>query len=134
MKSLIAHDPRVFWNSSEFGSNPPQLVVTTTQTLRTGNLLTGKTGEDAGAPQVSLRSFPNPFHESNTIQFYLEKPGFINLAVYDMTGKQVAVLVNSNLPAGQHRAMFKPVGTATGIYTIRLVHDRKVITQKLVRE
>ncbi len=51
-----------------------------------------------------------------------------------MTGKQVAVLVNGNLPAGQHRAVFKPVGTGTGIYTIRLMHDRKVITQKLVRE
>ncbi len=27
MKSLVAHDPRIFWNASEFGSNPPQLSV-----------------------------------------------------------------------------------------------------------
>lgn len=134
MKSLQAHDPRIFWNSSEFGSNPPQLVVTTTQTLAAGQLQTATVTDEEAVVKASLRSFPNPFHESNTIQFYLEKPGFINLSVYDITGKQVAVLVNGQLPAGQHRAVFKPAGTATGIYTIRLVHDRKVITQKLVRE
>ncbi len=34
MKSLTAHDPRVFWNSKEFGSNPPQLVVQTATGLQ----------------------------------------------------------------------------------------------------
>lgn len=134
MKSLQAHDPRIFWNSSEFGSNPPQLVVTTIQTLAAGQMQTAAATKEEAMVKASLRSFPNPFHESNTIQFYLEKPGFTNLSVYDITGKQAAVLVNGHLPAGQHRAVFKPAGTTTGIYTIRLMHDRQVITQKLVRE
>ncbi len=132
--STIATNPRITWNSKETGSNPPQLVVTTAQTLRSGIVQNIKAGEDEAAGKVTLLSFPNPFHESNTIQFTLEKPGLTNLTVYDISGKQVAVLVNSHLPAGQHRAVFKPVGTATGIFTIRLMYDRKVITQKLVRE
>jgi hypothetical protein len=132
--STIATNPRIVWNSKETGSNPPQLVITTTQTLRTGTQQTLTVGEEQAAQKVAFSSFPNPFHESNTIQFYLDKPGLTNLAVYDMAGKQVAVLVNGHLPAGQHRFVFKPVGTATGIYTVRLMHDRKVITQKLVRE
>lgn len=134
MKSLQAHDPRIFWNSSEFGSNPPQLVVTTTQTPAARQSQTATTRKGDAVIKAPLQSFPNPFHESNTIRFYLQKPGFTNLSVYDITGKQVAVLVNGHLPAGQHRAVFKPAGPVTGIYTIRLMHDRKVITQKLVRE
>ncbi|AXY73422.1 T9SS C-terminal target domain-containing protein [Paraflavitalea soli] len=132
--STIATNPRITWNSKETGSNGPQLVVTTTQALNAGIVQNGKAGEDEVAGKVTLLSFPNPFKESNTIQFTLQKAGFANLSVYDMTGKQVAVLVNGNLPAGQHRAVFKPAGTAPGIYTIRLMYDRKVVTQKLVRE
>lgn len=132
--STIATNPRITWNSKETGSNAPQLVVTTTQALNAGIVQNGKAGDDEVAGKVTLLSFPNPFKESNTIQFTLQKAGFANLSVYDMTGKQVAVLVNGNLPAGQHRAVFKPAGTAPGIYTIRLMYDRKVVTQKLVRE
>ncbi|MDF2188179.1 cellulase family glycosylhydrolase [Paraflavitalea sp. CAU 1676] len=133
--STVVTSPRITWNSKETGSNPPQLVITTASSLNAGTLVqNGLAGEDVAASAVMLKSFPNPFRESNTISFYLEKGGFANLTVFDLLGRRVAVLVNGNLPAGQHRAIFKPVGMGPAVYTIRLVHDRKVVTRKLVRE
>jgi hypothetical protein len=129
--STLATSPRIVWNSKETGSNPPQLVVTTAvQALNTGTLkTTGITTDGA-----SLHTYPNPFHTGNTIRFTLKEAGPTNLAVYDVAGRQVAVLVNAYLPAGEHRAAFRPAGKAVGIYMLCLVHNRQVLTQKLVRD
>jgi endoglucanase len=137
MKSLASADPRIFWNSAEAGNNPPQLVIdasnTTGQSPLVASLLerSTTTGTAAG---TSLSSYPNPFRQTNTIVFSLEQSGHAYLSVYDVTGKEVAVLVNGNLLAGSHRANFEPRRLPAGIYTLRLVHNGKVITTKLVKE
>lgn len=83
---------------------------------------------------TTLSSYPNPFRQTNTIVFSLEQSGHAYLSVYDVTGKEVAVLVNGNLLAGSHRASFEPRRLPTGVYTLKLVHNSKVITTKLVKE
>ncbi len=70
LKCLAAADPRILWNSSEFGSNPPQLVITTT----TAPLARTKTETEKPAVNVSkitLGSYPNPFRENSTITFFI---------------------------------------------------------------
>lgn len=134
LKSLVAHDPRVFWNSSEFGSNPPQLVVNTgTQlTQQSGQMLTME--EDKTATGLALNSFPNPFGTSSTITFSLKKSGYTTLAVYDLQGRQVAMLVQARLAAGDHRTRFVPGKLAAGVYVLKLVQEGKVTTRKLLKE
>jgi endoglucanase len=137
MKSLAAADPRIFWNSAEAGNNPPQLVIDASTTTSKSPLVASlveqstTTGTAAG---TALSSYPNPFRQTNTIVFSLEQSGHAYLSVYDVTGKEVAVLVNGSLLAGSHRATFEPRRLPAGIYTLRLVHNGKVITTKLVKE
>ncbi len=137
MKSLAAADPRILWNSAEAGNNPPQLVIdastTTSKSPLVASLVERSTTTDA-AVGTTLSSYPNPFRQTNTIVFSLEQSGHAYLSVYDVTGKEVAVLVNGNLLAGSHRASFEPRRLPAGIYTLRLVHNGKVITTKLVKE
>jgi endoglucanase len=132
LKSLASHDPRIFWNSSEFGSNPPQLVITTTAPL-------ARTMAPVATPvvttsKVKLNSYPNPFRESSTITFSLPAPGHTQLAAFDITGKQVAVLVNGYLQAGDHRALLSTNQFLSGVYILKLVHNGSIITKKLVKE
>lgn len=121
---------RVLWNSKETGSNAPQLTITLASTARQGT--TELTIPATVASELS--SFPNPFRENNTIAFTLEKPAHTTLAVYDITGKQVAVLVNGMLQAGNHKATFNANHLPAGVYTLKLVHSGKIITKKLLKE
>jgi hypothetical protein len=82
----------------------------------------------------TLASYPNPFRQANTIVFTLEQSGHAYLSVYDLTGKEVAILVNGNLSAGAHRATFEPDRLPAGIYLLKLVHNGKILTKKLVKE
>jgi hypothetical protein len=49
-------------------------------------------------------------------------------------GRQVAVLVNGQVAAGNHRTEFDAHHLAAGTYLLRLVHNGKVLTKKLVKE
>jgi hypothetical protein len=82
----------------------------------------------------SLNSYPNPLQQQNTITFYLEKPGRTTLAVYDITGKQVALLVNDMRQAGNHKTTFMANRLAAGVYTLKLMYNDKIITRKLLKE
>ncbi|WP_158085363.1 PQQ-dependent sugar dehydrogenase [Niastella vici] len=56
--------------------------------------------------KAALNTFPNPFRETSTITFSLPVAGHAQLTTYDITGKQVCVLVNAWLQAGNHRTIF----------------------------
>jgi endoglucanase len=134
MKSLTAHDPRVFWNSKEFGSNAPQLVVQTATGLQS---VTKPLTFELDAPAVEklrLTTYPNPFHGSSIITFHLDRSAQTNLTVYDVTGRRVAVLVNNMLHAGNHRVVFQPEAHASGVYILRMNIDGRTTTRKLVKE
>lgn len=107
------------------------------QTTATAQLFT-VTDEQHGLPnagaKTALNSYPNPFSKVNTITFSLNQSGHVQLAVFDVMGKQVAMLVNSNLQAGIHRASFDSQQLAAGIYTLRLIHNGNVLTKKVVKE
>jgi hypothetical protein len=131
LKNQQTTSGRLLWNSKETGSNAPQLTITTgssaarLQTVATTTPATLTSG---------LNSFPNPFRENNTITFTLGKPAHTNLSVYDITGKQVAVLVNGMLQTGIHKARFNAPHLAAGVYTLKLTYNGKIITKKLLKE
>jgi len=129
----IATDPRIHWNSKETGSNPPQLVITTGSGARVAMTLPS-TPVRSVMPGRIISSFPNPFTNSNTIRFQLEKAGRTHLGVYDLSGRLVEVLVNGELEAGEHRRTFQAKGVAAGVYLVKLVLDGKVAMQKIVKE
>jgi hypothetical protein len=84
--------------------------------------------------KVTLGSYPNPFRENSAITFSLPQAGHAQLVVYDMTGKQVAVLVNAQLTAGNHRTTLSSNKLPAGTYLLKLVYNGKIITKKLLKE
>ena len=54
----------------------------------------------------------------------------IRLVVYDALGREVAVVLDEEQPAGRHTIELASVGLASGTYVIRLVADGEVQTQR----
>jgi hypothetical protein len=64
----------------------------------------------------------------------LPQAGQTQLIVYDMMGKQVSVLINAHLAAGNHRTTLSSNQLPAGTYLLKLVYNGKVITKKLLKE
>jgi hypothetical protein len=69
------------------------------------------------------QNYPNPFNPETLIKYSLAKDGFVKISVYDMIGRQVAVLVNGNKLAGNHQVEFDANyygGLSSGIYYYKI--------------
>lgn len=78
--------------------------------------------EDEVAPRAfALHApYPNPAGGLATISFDISEAAPVRLAVYDMLGRSVAVLLDEQRPAGRHEAAFDGHGFAAGIYLVRM--------------
>lgn len=77
------------------------------------------------------QNYPNPFNPSTNIQFNLPVQGRTELAIYDIIGRQVAVLVQDELPAGTHSYTWDASSLSSGIYIYRLITPEAVISKKM---
>ena len=68
----------------------------------------------------TLSSYPNPFNPSTTIAFSLPQAQIVRLAVYDITGREVAVLADELFVAGEHQVTFDGTQLPSGIYFARI--------------
>ncbi len=68
-----------------------------------------------------LQNYPNPFNPVTSIGLRIAETGFVSLKVFDITGKQVAALVNQELKAGIYNVDFDASHLASGTYFYRLV-------------
>ena len=79
-----------------------------------------------------LAVFPNPFNPATEIRFDLDRTRQVDLRVFDLTGREVAVLLQQTLPSGNHGVKFDGASLASGIYFARLSAGPHVATSKLV--
>ncbi|MFQ5570069.1 MAG: PKD domain-containing protein [Rhodothermales bacterium] len=78
------------------------------------------------------QNYPNPFNPQTTILFTLPQPEWARLAVYDVLGREVAVLVEGPLPAGRHRAVFDAARLPSGVYLYQLRTARQVLSRRML--
>jgi hypothetical protein len=77
------------------------------------------------------QNFPNPFNPSTIIRYQLLKQSYITLKVYDVLGREVAVLVNEEQSSGSHSAIFNAASLGSGIYFYRLTSGSNAETKKM---
>ena len=66
------------------------------------------------------QNYPNPFNPSTTITFSLPRVSEVRLTVYDVLGREVAVLVNEREEAGVHAVTLDASAMASGTYLYRI--------------
>jgi hypothetical protein len=64
--------------------------------------------------------YPNPFRTSAALPFDLDRPGRVRVTVHDVLGRELAVLVDGERPAGRHEAVLTAAGLAGGVYLVRM--------------
>ncbi|HCD51287.1 MAG TPA: hypothetical protein DEQ34_02480, partial [Balneolaceae bacterium] len=77
-------------------------------------------------------NFPNPFNPSTIITFELKSAGFVNLTIFDITGRKIKTLINRKLNAGEHAIDFEAENLPSGVYVYSLTYDNTfTITRKM---
>jgi hypothetical protein len=76
--------------------------------------------DSAPAAFALLQNYPNPFNPSTTIGYQIPVSCTVKLVVFDLLGREVAVLVNGPKGSGGHAVTFDATGLASGAYFYRL--------------
>ena len=90
------------------------------------------TGKAAARNYFLYDNYPNPFNPATTIRFSLPVSGNVTLTVYDINGKQVAILVNGYLATGVHEVKFNAQRLASRIYIYELKAEKFISAKKLL--
>jgi hypothetical protein len=78
------------------------------------------------------QNFPNPFNPSTTIKFGITEASNVNLRVYDILGKEVAVLIdNQFMGAGSYNVKFDARNLASGTYIYRITAGNSTVSKKM---
>ena len=87
--------------------------------------------EELPAEVMLLGNYPNPFNPETTISYALPQGAEVRLAVYDLLGHEVAVLVDGSQPAGQHTVRFDGGDLPSGSYVYRLQVGEEVVARTM---
>ena len=79
-----------------------------------------------------MPAYPNPFNPSTNVEFRIENSGIIRLSVFDMLGREIAVLVHETKPPGIYRVRWDASCQPSGIYFAILNAAGKREIQKMV--
>ena len=78
------------------------------------------------------QNYPNPFNPSTTIKYSIAEDGFVKLAVYNMLGEEVAMIVNTTQKAGRYEVNFNASELSSGVYIYKLEASKYTASKKLM--
>ncbi|HTY01666.1 MAG TPA: T9SS type A sorting domain-containing protein [Bacteroidota bacterium] len=78
-----------------------------------------------------LQNFPNPFNPKTVVSGQWSVTSVVRLAVYDMLGREVAVLASGRYPAGKYEFTFDGSNLSSGVYFYRLVAGNYTAVRKM---
>jgi hypothetical protein len=99
--------------------------------LRLENTVGVEDGPEGSEPLSLLPPAPNPSTGATTLRFTLDAGADVRLAVYDVAGREVALLASGELLAGHHEVVFDGSRLPAGVYLVRLQTGTAVATRRL---
>jgi predicted acyl esterase len=130
---------RIYYTNKSFINLPIQLTGTS---LLGDNIFSTETGspdivtqENTETPKdFSLRqNYPNPFNPTTVINYSIPYNSYVTLKVYDISGKEVATLVNNQAAPGNYSVSFNAnaYNLSSGIYFYKIVAGNFINVKKL---
>jgi hypothetical protein len=92
-------------------------------------------GVEEQAPVIAdfrlYQNYPNPFNPATIIAFHLPSEQHVSLRIFDLLGREVRVLADGVLSAGDHRFQFDGSQFSSGVYIYRVVAGNHVESKKM---
>ncbi len=99
-------------SNSALGNNKPKPVYT-------------------GTKDIISQNYPNPFNPSTNIAFTLANDAKVSIAIFDMSGRQLQVLVDGFVTAGDHSVTWNASNYASGTYFYKFTNGNNVEVKKM---
>ncbi len=77
-------------------------------------------------------NYPNPFNPSTNIKFYIPQDDKVVIKIYDILGREIQTLVNSEFTAGDHVVVFTTNSLASGVYFYQMKAGNFVEAKKMI--
>ena len=121
-------------NWAIFDANNSTIWTNATFTNLTAPSLTLETSSTPTIPKdyELFQNYPNPFNPSTTIKFAIPKRSLVNIKVYDITGKEIATLLNDNKEAGTYSINFNASKLSSGVYFYKITSESFVQIRKML--
>lgn len=110
------HDSLSSWKSHT-------VVVDTTTAIENGKNL---------PDQFRLyQNYPNPFNSSTTIEYDIAERSKVKISIYNITGKKIATLLDTEKEPGEYSIKWNPSNQATGVYFYRIKTETNTAVKKM---
>ena len=84
--------------------------------------------------QNSIKIFPNPTNDFFSVRFNLDDDGKIEASLYDIGGRKVASLLQTQGKKGLNELNFSLAPLAQGIYLVKIIaNDKELLKEKVVK-
>jgi uncharacterized lipoprotein YddW (UPF0748 family) len=104
----------------------------TTFGFRTVQVVSVETGPELPTEYQLSQNYPNPFNPTTAISFQLPAASKTRIVVYDLLGREVAVLVDDFMPTGSYTITWNAGSVASGVYLCRMTAGGFAATRRMV--
>ncbi len=118
------YDFSPFWHSEQDTLGEYSMAYCAEVTKAAAALLLYAANEPGSFEKIDYRisqNYPNPFNSTTRIDFSVPEPVFVDIKIYDILGREITTIRNSNIPAGIHTITFnaQEYDLASGVYLYR---------------
>ncbi|KAF5050625.1 Ycf48-like protein [anaerobic digester metagenome] len=117
----------------QFTSSTNGYILGNNGTLLKYTQLTGiENVEGQNRNTMQVQNYPNPFNTTTLLKYMLHESGNVHLAVYNLQGKMVSLLVSEHQSPGEHSAIFDGKYLPSGLYYYRISTAENLETGKMM--
>ncbi|CAN5549663.1 hypothetical protein BH10BAC5_BH10BAC5_09260 [soil metagenome] len=87
---------------------------------------------NSGVKDILSQNYPNPFNPTTNIAFSLVNDANVSIAIFDMSGRQLEVLTDGFLTAGEHSVTWNASNYASGTYFYKFTNGNHVEIKKML--
>jgi len=78
------------------------------------------------------QNYPNPFNPETNIEFTLPESDYLKLSVFDITGKEIEMLVDQQLRSGTYKVLWNASSYPSGVYFYSIYTKSFSVTRKMI--
>ena len=120
------------WRDTRLGGHPQMYLNVRSYTNPDSVVFVHNISIEIPSSYSLSQNYPNPFNPKTKISYSLAKSGITRLAVYDVLGRLVNVLVNEYKSAGEYTVEFNGSHLSSGVYIYRLESNDFVDTKRMM--